>query len=91
MNRRCRPLLCGVGVAVDVARPDGPLAWASRLLNGREDRADVETLKAQPRINNARKMPSADGELRKSLLCSLLGRKKYGKMYLESLRNGINI
>ena len=42
VNHRCCPLLCGVGVAVDVARPDGPLAWASQLLNGREDRADVE-------------------------------------------------
>ena len=39
MNRRCRHFLCGPGVAVDVARPDGPLAWASRLLNRREDRA----------------------------------------------------
>ena len=41
MNRCCRPLLCGLGVAVDVARPDGLLVWVSRLLNGREDRADV--------------------------------------------------
>ena len=31
---------------------------------------------AQPRINSAQKIPSADGELRKSLLRSLLGRKK---------------
>ena len=31
---------------------------------------------AQPRINSARKILSADGELRKSLLRPLLGRKK---------------
>ena len=48
-------------------------------------------LQAQQRINNAWKMPTADRELCKLLLCSLLGSKKYGKMYLESLRNGINI
>ena len=41
MDRRGCPLLCGLGVAIHVACPDGPLVWASRLLNGREDRADV--------------------------------------------------
>ena len=46
---------------------------------------------AQPRINSARKTPSADGELRKLLLRSLLGREKYGKMCLEALRSRINI
>ena len=50
-----------------------------------------QTLQAQQRINNAWKMPTTDRELCKLLLCSLLGSKKYGKMYLESLRNGINI
>jgi len=45
----------------------------------------------EPPINSARKMLSADGELRKSLLHSLLGGKKYGKMDLEALRNRINI
>ena len=45
----------------------------------------------QPSINNARKMPSADGELRMSLLRSLWKRKKYRKMYLESLRDRNNI
>ena len=60
---------------------------ASRLLNVREDGADM----ACSTINSARKIPSADGELRKSLLRSLLKRKKYRKMCLEVLRNRNNI
>ena len=47
--------------------------------------------RVEPHINSARKMPSADGDLRKSLLRSLLKRKKYRKMYLEALRNRSNI
>ena len=60
---------------------------ASRLLNEREDGADM----ACSTINSARKIPSADGELRKSLLRSLLKRKKYRKMCFEVLRNRNNI
>ena len=51
---------------------------------------DVEVA-AQPPINSAQKMPSADGVLCKSLLHSLLGKKEYGKMYLKALRNRMNI
>ena len=51
----------------------------------------ASTWHAQPHINSAQKMPSADGELHKSLLRLLLGRKKYGKMHLKALRNMINI
>jgi hypothetical protein len=46
---------------------------------------------AEPCINSARKMPSTDRELRKPFLDSLLGRKKYGKMYLEALRSRNNM
>ena len=62
--------------------------WASRLLKEREDGAEVA---CSTIINSARKMPSADGELRKSLLRSLLKGKKYRKMYLDALRNSNNI
>ena len=60
---------------------------ASQLLNKREDGADM----ACSTINSARKIPSADGELRKSLLRLLLKWKKYRKMCLEVLRNRNNI
>ena len=60
MNRRCRPLLCGLAVAVDVARRDGPLAWVSRLLNGREDRADIAgSTTHQQRSENAERRRGA--------------------------------
>ena len=90
MDRRCRPLLCGLGDAIDVARPDGPLVWASRLLNGREDRADV-----QRRLNHASttlgKCRAPTGSCASRSCVRYWDEKKYGKMYLESLRNGMNI